>query len=188
MPEPNAVLLDRARDGDAAALNELAGMAAQPVYQLCLSITRNTATAEDAAQEILLKVITSLSSFKGDSAFSTWVYRIAHNHCLDLLRGQSRRRQIQLSSSDEGEEDDQSLEEMARDTTSFLRLDETIAVQDTLDALDPKDRMVLTLRDLSGLSYDEIAQACAISEQAVKSRLFRARNRFRELYEKTPRK
>lgn len=85
-PEPAAALVQAAQDGDAVALEQLVLSVGDRVYRLALRMTARPADADDAAQEILIKVITRLSTFRGEAAFSTWVHRVAVNHLLDHAR------------------------------------------------------------------------------------------------------
>lgn len=137
------------------------------VLSLCLSLMRNRAEADDAAQEIFVKAYRGLSGFRLDSSFSTWLYRIAYRHCLDLLRSRKRRAAEPLDSLPEIAENAASLEDKA-------------AVESVLSALPPDYRLVLTLREVQGLTYEEIARATGSSLDSVKARLRRAREALQE--------
>ncbi|NLO91776.1 MAG: RNA polymerase sigma factor [Elusimicrobia bacterium] len=166
--------LELAASGDSAATEELVRALSAPVYYFCLAILKNGEQAEDAAQEALLKVLSSLVSFKGKSAFGSWVYSVASNHCLDLARKNSRRRET-------------SLEELS--LSGFEPCDgsdsEAAAARHSLEAalaeLSEEHRTVINLRELAGMSYGEIAAATSCSEGTVKSRLFRAREELRRV-------
>lgn len=138
-----------------------------------MSLLRNTAEAEDAAQEIFLKAYRSLSSFQGNSSFSTWLYRISANHCKDLLRKRSRQRTESLDRLIEDSGDGVQLVEPSSDPAAARAASETVEM--LLAGLSPDERLILTLREVQGLSYQEIAGALHCSLDAVKARLRRAR-------------
>ncbi len=145
------------------------------VRGLCLRMLSDATQADDAAQEIFMKVYQNLSKFKGQSLFSTWLYRVASNYCLDLLR---KRRRQKTESWDallesEGESAAQSLFSEAPSVKEEQGQAEQ--VEKLLTCLSDKHREVIVLRELQGLSYDELAEALKCSLDAVKSRLKRAR-------------
>lgn len=163
-------------EGDAQAYAELLRRHQEKVFGLCLSLLKDSSEAEDAAQEIFIKAFKALASFRSQSAFPTWLYRIAHNHCLDLLRAKTRHRTESWEEllEKEGERlhrlfTAEKVEEKDWDPELVERL---------LSKLDPEDRLILTLREVQGLSYTELAQTLEISLQAAKSRLRRARERL----------
>ena len=167
-----AVLIDRILRGDRNAYAELVRAHQAKVLRLCASLLGES-EAEDAAQEIFLKAYRSLASFRKDSAFSTWLYRIASNHCRDLLRRRSRQKTESL---------EQLLETSNEKAQSLLASDDPRAraeqadlAEQILSTLSPDERLILTLREVQGLSYREIAEALACSLDAVKGRLKRAR-------------
>jgi len=147
------------------------------VIALCSSVLRDRTLAEDAAQEVFLKAYQSLPEFRGASSFSTWLYRIASNHCLDLLRGLARRRTESWDAllELEGEGIQRLLAAPADEERS--REDADLARR-VLTCLSPEYRLILTLREIQGLTYQEIAAALDCSLDAVKARLRRARRDF----------
>lgn len=135
--------------------------------------------AEDVAQEVFLKVYRGLPDFRGASSFSTWLYRIAINTCKNELRRRSR--QLTLLEPD--------LESLGINLPTPPSPEQAVttreqrdAVQETLDRLGETDREALILRDIQGLSYQEVAEALDIGLSAAKMRVQRARLAFRELY------
>lgn len=148
------------------------------IYLLCLRMTGNRQDAQDCAQEALLRAFRAYSRFRGEARFKTWLYRIAHNACVDSLR--ARRADVSLEHLREAGFD-------APDTrapTPYLAMEEAQRRQALLRAIGqlPVDqRAVLTLRDIQGLSYEEIADVLDTPEGTVKSRLNRARERLRAL-------
>lgn len=144
------------------------------VYGLCLSLMKNPSDAEDAAQDIFLKTYQRLKEFRFESSFSTWLYRVAYHHCLDLLKAQSRRPSVSLDAIIEthGESTAGPPDEIAPAPLADQ-------ARQVLDGLRPEDRLVLTLREVQGLTYEEMRESLQISLDAVKSRLRRARESLR---------
>ena len=144
------------------------------VLGLCTSLLGDAHQAEDAAQEIFIKAYQSLRSFQGNSKFSTWLYRIAVNHCKDLLRKRSRQRTESLEALIEKSGDQvQNLWEPSFDPRNTKEASDI--VEKLLAMLSPDERLILTLREVQSLSYQEISETLGCSLDAVKSRLRRAR-------------
>ena len=141
----------------------------QKVLGFCLSMLRNTQGAEDAAQEIFTKSFTALPQFRGGATFSTWLYRIAYNHCCNIRAKNTRTRQESLDSMPESERD-KVLGAQAPGTESA----ETELSAVALGELPAEYRAVIALR-LEGESYAAIAAALGTSADSVKARLRRAR-------------
>ena len=135
--------------------------------------------AEDAAQEIFFKAYQALKSFRGQSAFSTWLYRIASNHCLDLLRKRQRERTESWEALIE-ESGEQFHELLTASPDPKTTLANTELVQRALAQLSPDYQLILTLRETEGLSYEELAEALHCSLDAIKARLRRARQELLE--------
>lgn len=149
------------------------------VYSLALRMVGDPEDAADMTQETFIKAYRSLSSFRGDSKFSSWLYRIASNVCLDFLRSRSRHPQVSLSSSDEDEQTTFELPDMSRNPEEQLMKKLSMeAVRRGLEQLPEQQRQILVLRELGGLSYAELAQTLGLEEGTVKSRIFRARKRL----------
>ena len=143
-------------------------------------MTGNSEDAADMTQEAFIKAYNSLQSFRGDSKFSVWLYRIVSNVCLDFLRSKNRRPTVSLSVEDDDGEDTQ-LDVADESQSPELLLDRKLtreSVRRGLDSLPPDYRQILLLREIQGLSYDEIAQALGLEVGTVKSRIFRARKRL----------
>lgn len=155
-----------AQGGDRAALDTLLRRHYDRLYGLCRRMTGNPADAADACQEALIAVVRGLPSFDGRSAFGTWAYRVATNACLDELRRRRRRPEPGLPELGDVPATTGDPEEGA--TT---RLDLDVALQ----ALPADYRAAVVLRDVCGLSYDEIAAALGIPAGTVRSRIARGR-------------
>jgi RNA polymerase sigma-70 factor (ECF subfamily) len=165
-------LLGRAREGDRDAIAILFNRHRAKVGQLTFQLLRERERAEDAAQEILLRAFEKMPHFRGESEFSTWLYRIALNYCLEVRRGFARREALFG-----GEED-------ARSTADFSRGSDTkMAVETALDALPESLQIVLVLRQWHGKSYEETAAILNLPVGTVKSRLNQARREFRAIWE-----
>ncbi len=149
----------------------------RPVYNLTYRMLGNAQEAEDAAQETFLRAFSRLQQYKPEHKFSTWILSIANNHCIDRLR---KRRATFVSIDDnpvlQNLEDDGPLPDR-----TALRREHSREIQALLDELDPDYRTPLILRHWEELSYDEIAATMGISVSAVKSRLFRARQKMADI-------
>ena len=172
--------IERTLNGDVKAFEELVRSYEKTVYQLALRILGNREDAEDATQEVFLKAYRSLSRFQGDSKFSVWLYRIVTNQCTDMLRARKRRPVQSLNVlNDEGEEDELPIPDERFSPEKLLDRKLTReAVQRGLDSLSDEARQILLLRELRGLSYEEIGQALSLEPGTVKSRIFRARKKL----------
>ncbi|MEN6459785.1 MAG: sigma-70 family RNA polymerase sigma factor [Syntrophomonas sp.] len=180
-------LLKRSLLGDAEAFEEIVKKYQNKVYALTFRYMGNEEDAYDMAQEAFLKAYRSLGTFKGDSSFSTWLYRVTTNVCLDELR--RRKRRILPLSLDEplntrgGEEVEKELIDQAPTADQIYEQKEfSQYIQSQLDKLKPDYKAILVLRDIMDLSYAEIADVLKCSVGTVKSRLSRARMVFRDKF------
>jgi len=162
-------LIARSRAGDLEAYDHVVGIYQDRVYQVAYRITGNREDAWDAAQEALLRAYQGLRSFRGDAGFGTWLYRIAVNAALDIVR----RRPPRADDLDPlwAAADDPAAEAARRDVQR--RIHQAIA------ALPPGQRAAIVLRDIQGLSYEEIARIQQVPLGTVRSRLARARETLR---------
>lgn len=153
------------------------------VYGLALRMVSEPMDAEDCAQEAFLKAFRSLSGFRFESSFASWLYRLTSNVCLDFLRARRRRAETSLTSPDDDGDDlalpipDPADGPEALAERSELREQ----VRAALAQLPDDSRQVLLLRELGGLSYDEIADETGLELGTVKSRIFRARRRLADI-------
>ena len=178
--EQEAAVIRRVLDGDGNAFEALVAAYEKNVYNLALRMTGNAQDAEDMAQEAFVKAYTSLPGFRGDSKFSVWLYRIVSNVCLDFLRRQNRRPASSLSQEDEdGEESQMDIPDESQSPEQLLERSLTQeAVQRGLQSLSAEQRQILLLREIQGLSYEEIAETLDLEAGTVKSRIFRARKKL----------
>ena len=149
------------------------------VYNIALRMVGDPDDAADMTQEAFIKAYRALSGFRGDSKFSSWLYRIASNVCLDFLRSRSRHPQVSLSTVDEDDRATFELPDMRQNPEEQLMKKLGMeAVRRGLEQLPEQQRQILVLRELGGLSYAELAQTLGLEEGTVKSRIFRARKRL----------
>ena len=181
--------LRRAKAGDAAAFAYLVERYQPMVYNLCLRMLQNPDDAADLTQDAFVKAYQSLGKFRGESRFSTWIYRIASNLCLDEKRKRNHHRHFSLDQA--METNDEASERMLRgfQPTGDGPNPEVIAerremqqtLQNAMSALEADFRMVLILRDVLGYEYSEIAAILDVPVGTVKSRLYRGRRLMRGL-------
>lgn len=178
MEDDDFVLIQKILQGDQDAYAPLVRKYQSRILQLCGAMLTPT-EAEDAAQEVFVKAYHALARFKGDSSFYTWIYRIASNHCLDLGRKKSRSRTESWDALIE-KEGDRIQELLASPDRDIENRDDAELVQKILSFLPDTSRLVLVLREMQGLSYEEMATQLNCSLDAIKGRLKRARQEFKE--------
>ena len=178
--EQEAMIVRKVLQGDVNAFEKLVTEYEKAVYAIAQRMTGNPEDAADMTQETFIKAYNSLGSFRGDSKFSVWLYRIANNVCLDFLRSRSRKPTVSLSvEDDEGEETQLDVADESQSPELLLERGLTRdAVRRGLDTLPPDYKQILLLREIQGLSYEEIASALGIDLGTVKSRIFRARKKL----------
>jgi RNA polymerase sigma-70 factor (ECF subfamily) len=170
-------LVRLAQEGSPAAFEELVTKYQSKVFSMALSFTRNREAADDLAQEIFLKSYLALPRFHGKSEFGTWLYRISMNHIKDFLRKKGRAKEVSLDDVGEVAFSDKEQTEKAeqeRETEARRAL-----VQRFVQGLPEKYRVILTLRDIQGLAYEDISRILRLSPGTVDSRLHRARRMLR---------
>ena len=175
-------IIKKAAAGNADAFEQLLLKYQTPIYNLCLRMTGNPEDAADMTQEAFLKAWRSLSSFQFESSFSTWLYRLTTNTCLDYLRSQKRRPQCSLTvEDDDGEEQVLDVtDEAPTPEEALLSAEERSQLVHALSQLEASQRQIITLRVVNDLSYAEIAEILDVKEGTVKSRLARARDNLRK--------
>ena len=178
-----SALVARAKAGDGAAFSELVKHYERRVYRLAKNITRHDEDAEDVLQEAFLKAYENLDRFQGNSAFYTWLVRIAVNQALMKLRKRKTDRTVPLDEPiDLGEDIMQREIAVWEDNPEqrYSQAEMQKILDDAVDTLKPDFRTVFVLRDIEELSTEETAETLGISVPAVKSRLLRARLALRE--------
>ncbi len=179
MPEEDALLIKRAQKSDAAALEALLMLYEKRIYNIAYRYMGNEADAYDMAQESLIKMYRNIKSFKGQSAFSSWVYRLTVNTCLDGLR-RRRKAPVSLDFALESGINFEAGDEAAPEAC-VLSIESAEDIQHAIDTLADDHKQVIILRDINGLTYEEIAFSLGISIGTVKSRINRGRQRLKEL-------
>jgi RNA polymerase sigma-70 factor (ECF subfamily) len=174
-------LIQRAQGGDQAAFRSLVERHQRRAFAIAMGLVRDENDARELVQDAFLRVYKGLGSFQGSSSFFTWLYRIVTNLAIDLMRKPGRR--------DAELVDTQAIEEDAEfplvsridgaDPMDVLRRQEIAArIQSALDALPPYHRGVILMREVEGMSYEEMAQAMGVSKGTIMSRLFHARQKL----------
>jgi RNA polymerase sigma-70 factor (ECF subfamily) len=177
----DAILIRAFQEGDKAVFDELVLKHQHKLFNLCYRLSGDYQEANDAAQETFMKVYESLRKFRFESAFSTWLYRIAVNICKNKFRSLAYRQEKKTVSLDNPglTEDDDSTLEIRDDTHSPARelekKERMRAIEEAISMLPPEQKAVVTLHDIEGFSYGEIVQITGTALGTVKSRLARAR-------------
>ncbi len=174
-----AAAIERAKQGDAEAFEALYNLHKRRVYSLCLRMTANTAAAEDLTQEAFLQLFRKIGTFRGESAFSTWLHRMAVNVVLMQLRKKGLP-VVPLEETMEGEEEAPRKEPGAEDPRLAGSIDR-MQLQLSIKALPPGYRMIFLLHDVEGYEHNEIAEMVGCSIGNSKSQLHKARMKLREL-------
>jgi RNA polymerase sigma-70 factor, ECF subfamily len=174
---------ERARKGDKDAFRHLVETHQDRLFGLVLSMVSNREQAEDLVQEIFVKAYFALESFEGHSSFYTWLYRIASNHCLDYLR-KHRPDQISLDRplTEDSEMTFEDTLQAPRTEHPESSVEDPSEAASLLAALEPDQRLILSLRELEGRSYEELADMLNCPVNTIKSRLNRAREALKAAY------
>ena len=179
-------LVAACRTGDRQAFKSLMQRYQRKVYSVAYGFLRNQEDALDVVQESFIKVHRYLANFEGNSSFYTWLYRIVTNLCIDHIRKNKRHRELEFDDGlrHDGEDGGMSALPLSSlgDPAQVLQRREILdAVQDGLQYLSEKHRAVIIIRELQGLSYEEMAQAMKCSKGTIMSRLFHARRNMQKL-------
>ena len=176
-------LVAQAKDGDRRAFGRLVETYQRRVYALAYGILRNREDAWDAAQEAFVKAYKSLEKFEGNAAFYTWIYRITYNVAIDHLRSRSRKEVADLP---ESRMVDEALRRAGQAPTGdpdkeTHRRELKAVLSKAMAKLSEKHRAIIVLREIEGLTYEEMAEVLDISKGTVMSRLFHARKNLQTL-------
>lgn len=179
----SSLSLDALKRGDRQEFARLVNLYAGPIYRLALKMLNSPQDAEDVLQNTFLKALQSIESFEGRSSLSTWLYRIAANEALMLLRRQRPEVALSEAQSDDEERDDYTPNEFTDwcclPEEEYLTAESRQALEDAIQKLPETLRVVFVLRDIEGLSIEETSRVLGLSEAAVKTRLLRARLHLR---------
>ena len=174
-----AQAIEKAKQGDAEAFQVLYDLHKRRVYSLCLRMTSNTAQAEDLTQEAFLQLFRKIGTFRGESAFSTWLHRMAVNVVLMQLR-KKQLPSVSLEETMEGEDETPRKELGAPDRKLAGSVDR-LHLQRAMDELPPGYRKIFLLHDVEGYEHNEIAEMVNCSIGNSKSQLHKARLKLRDL-------
>ncbi len=182
-------MIERLKRRDEAAFNQFVLLYQERVFRLVLRMIGNRAEAEDLAQEVFISIFKAIEGFRGDSQLSTWVYRVAANHCRNRIKYLVRRRRKLTHDFDEsaGEEAAVGSHAPERAVTPDRQLEAhqtQVLLQQGLLTLDEDQRELVVLREVEHLSYEEIMAITGLPEGTVKSRLHRARGALRDYVER----
>jgi len=170
-------IIKKVIDGDKAAFEELVLANQNNVYNLARKMTNNDEDALDISQEAFIKAYTQLESFRGESRFSVWLYRLTYNLCIDFLRKTTRQATVSLTYTDDDDDivnyEIPDLRELPED--ALLTEESRQIITKSIDELNDSHREILIMREITQMSYEEIGITLNINEGTVKSRLARAR-------------
>lgn len=184
--EEDRALIARAQEGDRAAFRQLVERHQRRAFSIAFSLVRDEATAREVVQDAFLRVHRSLNNFQGTSSFFTWLYRIITNLSIDLMRKPGRQvAELDLQRFDAADAPETHFPLISRidgaDPADVVRRKEIAGhIQRALDALPPYHRGVIVMREIEGLSYEEMAQAMGVSKGTIMSRLFHARQKMQK--------
>jgi len=179
--ESDVELVKAARDGDMRAYDQLVHRYQERIYATVYHMTSNHEDANDLAQETFIKAFSALKSFKGDSSFYTWVYRIAVNKTINFLKQRKNKTSLSLNDLDFNIENDPELVAFVSENTprrAIALAELQVKLNAALQKLSDVHRMVVTLHDVQGLSHEEIAEIMDCNVGTVRSRLFYARQQL----------
>lgn len=181
-------LVEKAKLGDYSAFEELVARYQGRVYGLAYRLTRNTMDAEDALQDAFLQVFQKITDFRGESAFSSWLYKIALNAAFMKLRKRQRQREESFEEAMPKFREDGSYAGMVAKFSispedEALKAEAKGVIEEAIDKLPEEYKMVLLLRDVDGFSAPEASEMLGLSIPAIKSRLHRARLFVRQTLE-----
>jgi len=179
-------LVERAQEGEREAFQTLVERYQEKVYSICYGKVKDEQDAKDVSQDVFVKVFRYIENFNRESSFYTWLYRIAVNTSIDYLRKQSRRKEVDYDDKIQTDDEVEGHEllmpsKLGIDPDRELgRKELREKMLEALETLSEKHRTILTLREVEGLSYKEMAEVLEISKGTVMSRLYHARQYFQE--------
>ncbi|MCC6221264.1 MAG: sigma-70 family RNA polymerase sigma factor [Deltaproteobacteria bacterium] len=184
-PAEDLSLVERAKGGDVSAFRELVERYQQKVQAVAMSVSCSFEEAEDIAQETFLKAFRSLSSFRNECSFYTWIYRIAYNLSIDHMRKRYKQLETSLECSKVLDKISNATQSVAvngqRPDKNFETAELGSQIQEAIENLSAEHRAVILLREVEGLSYAEISEVVGCSKGTVMSRLHHARKRLQEV-------
>lgn len=179
MNDIEKLLVKRSKSGDIEAFEQLIFDYQKKAYNIALRIMGNQEDAKDMCQEAFIRIYKSIEGFKEQSSFSTWMYRIVTNVCLDEIRKKKKSEAVSLDGTYETENGEIHFEIASDDDTpeeSYVRTEKKSIILKSINELSEEYKTAIVLRDIQGFSYEEIANILCCSIGTVKSRINRARN------------
>lgn len=180
------LLIKRIKKGDIVAFEELISNYEKKAYNIAFRMMNNEEDAKDAVQEAFIKVFKSIKSFREESSFSTWLYRIVTNVCLDEIRKRKKYASVSLELDIETDKGTTRIEIGKDEETPedlYEKLEKKELILNTINTLKEEYKTVVILRDIQGFSYEEIATILSCSLGTIKSRINRARNVLKDRLE-----
>jgi RNA polymerase sigma-70 factor (ECF subfamily) len=177
------LLIKKSQSGDVESFELLISSYDKRAYNIAYRVMGNEEDAKDMAQEAMLRVFRSLKDFKGQSSFSTWLYRIVTNVCLDELRRRKNDKYVSLDSTiqtDSGEMHMELCSDRETPESVYEQVEQREVIKNAIRELNEEYRSVIVLRDIQGFSYEEISNILDCSLGTVKSRINRARTMLRD--------
>lgn len=187
MTENEKYLIEQSQKGDFESFEELIRDYQKLAFNIAYRMLGNMEDAADAAQDAMIKIYKSIGNFKGDSSFSTWLYKIVTNTCLDQLRKRKRDKAFSVDRPIETEDGD-----IRKEISDSYNIPEDVVerkenIKDlaaAINALPEQHKTAIILRDIQGFSYEQIAEMLNCSQGTVKSRISRARSALRDSIQK----
>lgn len=179
MQQSETDIIEQIRSGNQRAFKSIVEQYQDMVYTVCLRMLGNVADAEEAAQEVFVKVYRAISSFEGKSKFSTWIYRVAYNQCISILRSKVKMFDLvdELPDTEVNEADLNGLDTLSREERSAY-------LKQAIEALPETDAVVITLFYYDELSLEEIADITGLSNNNIRIKLHRSRKKLYQVLTK----
>jgi RNA polymerase sigma-70 factor (ECF subfamily) len=179
MNDIERLLIKKSKSGDIEAFEQLIFDYQKKAYNIALRIMGNQEDAKDMCQEAFIRIFKSIEGFKEQSSFSTWMYRIITNVCLDEIRKRKKSDTVSIDSTFETQDGEIHYEIVSEDDTpeeAYIRTEKKRLILKTINELNEEYKTAIVLRDIQGFSYEEIANILCCSIGTVKSRINRGRN------------
>ncbi len=179
----DSVMVKAAQAGDIEAMTWIYERYRRRIFNLCLRMLRDQADAEDLMQDVFVQLFRKISTFRGESAFSTWLHRLAVNMVLMDIRSRNSKRYSFVPIETSNDEDDSLYEQLGREDEGLRTSLDRMTILDAMENLPPGYRMVFLLHDVHGYEHQEIAEILSCSVGNCKSQLHKARLKLRRLIE-----
>jgi RNA polymerase sigma-70 factor (ECF subfamily) len=185
-PMSEQEIVQKAQTGNIDALSTIYQKHNRRVFNLCLRMIRDRADAEDLTQDVFVQLLRKIHTFRGQSAFSTWLHRLAANTVLMEIRSRKSHRYSLMPIEPRAEDDEAAQEQFGQEDIHLRGSLDRVVLQNALDELPPGYRIVFLLHDVHGYEHQEIAEILSCSVGNCKSQLHKARLKLRRLIEERP--